>query len=111
MLISLQHYKTVQGTDDSNDAAITFTATASASGSLLIGSSREFVGFDREKSASVEHAILCRASQFLPDLASVLPEDSQTRCVSPSSWHNLMHVNACLQTACPLPGHLLCVLL
>ncbi|KXZ41516.1 hypothetical protein GPECTOR_420g277 [Gonium pectorale] len=47
---------------------ITFTATTSASGSLLIGSSREFSGYDSAASPAIVAAILQRAALFLPGL-------------------------------------------
>jgi hypothetical protein len=52
---------------------ITFTATTSAAGSLLIGSSREFVGLEAagEAPGQVVDAILQRAAQFLPAVARV----------------------------------------
>uniref|UniRef100_A0A7S3VMZ3 FAD-dependent oxidoreductase domain-containing protein 1 n=1 Tax=Dunaliella tertiolecta TaxID=3047 RepID=A0A7S3VMZ3_DUNTE len=61
-------------------ADITFTATSSASGSLLLGSSREFVDVASNVSAQASHAvveaILERAQVFLPGLVggSVLPD-------------------------------------
>ncbi|GFR51438.1 hypothetical protein Agub_g13730 [Astrephomene gubernaculifera] len=47
---------------------ITFTATTSASGSLLIGSSREFSGWDATPSPAIVAAILQRSALFLPHL-------------------------------------------
>eukprot|EP00879_Flechtneria_rotunda_P025536 GHRR01027138.1.p1 GENE.GHRR01027138.1~~GHRR01027138.1.p1 ORF type:complete len:339 (+),score=94.72 GHRR01027138.1:908-1924(+) len=54
---------------------ITFTATMSASESLLIGSSREFSGWQQVSSKDVMKAILQRATQFLPHLGSVKSDD------------------------------------
>jgi len=50
---------------------ITFTATMSASGSLLIGSSREFVAWDLSSSTETVNAIMDRATTFLPGLAAI----------------------------------------
>eukprot|EP00798_Chlamydomonas_sp_ICE-L_P012539 gene12539-15754_t len=60
-------------TNTPTDADITFTATTSATGSLLIGSSREFCGFGQEPSEAVVHSILQRATHFLPHLAQCEP--------------------------------------
>jgi glycine/D-amino acid oxidase-like deaminating enzyme len=40
-----------------------------AGGTVLLGSSREFVGFDRSVSSAVVQAIAARAVRFLPRLA------------------------------------------
>jgi glycine/D-amino acid oxidase-like deaminating enzyme len=50
---------------------ITFTATTSASGSLLVGSSREFSGWDSSGPIVTVNAIMERATMFLPSLAEV----------------------------------------
>ncbi|MEW5314340.1 MAG: hypothetical protein WDW38_005848 [Sanguina aurantia] len=50
---------------------ITFTATTSATGSLLIGSSREFSGWESTPSLDIIYAIMDRASLFLPHLSEV----------------------------------------
>ncbi|WIA14156.1 hypothetical protein OEZ85_002698 [Tetradesmus obliquus] len=56
----------------SNEAVdITFTATTSASGSLLIGSSREFSGWEALPDAAIITAIMQRASCFLPHLSGI----------------------------------------
>eukprot|EP00878_Enallax_costatus_P025085 GHUV01026806.1.p1 GENE.GHUV01026806.1~~GHUV01026806.1.p1 ORF type:complete len:441 (+),score=126.12 GHUV01026806.1:624-1946(+) len=54
---------------------ITFTATTSASGSLLIGSSREFGGWDSTPSESIVSAIMARAATFLPDLSTITADE------------------------------------
>lgn len=56
-----------------------FYWSRSSSGSLLLGSSREFSGFDAEPSPDVVAAILQRAAEFLPDLAGVRPADVSVR--------------------------------
>lgn len=60
-------------------ADITFTATTSASGSLLVGSSREFAGFDPDAPEEVVGAIMARAAHFLPGLAGVQRRDIGVR--------------------------------
>lgn len=52
-------------------ADITFTATMSASGSLLIGSSREFSGWDSSGPIETIDAMMDRATTFLPGLAAI----------------------------------------
>ena len=47
-------------------ADIAFTATPSASGTCLIGSAREFGGWDTSPSRSIQDAIMARAAHFLP---------------------------------------------
>ena len=59
---------------------ITFTASTSASGSLLVGSSREFSGYSNEPSLDVVDAIMARAAHFLPALAAVAkPQGADVR--------------------------------
>ncbi|KAK9830316.1 hypothetical protein WJX72_010961 [[Myrmecia] bisecta] len=60
-------------------ADITFTATTSTSGSLLVGSSREFTGWSTNAEPAVIQAILSKAQQFLPALASVQPNSVSCR--------------------------------
>ncbi|KAL3150373.1 hypothetical protein ABBQ32_000212 [Trebouxia sp. C0010 RCD-2024] len=55
---------------DDPGADIAFTATPSASGSCLIGSAREFSGWDTNPSRHVQDAIMDRASLFLPAFAA-----------------------------------------
>ncbi len=54
----------------SEDPGIAFVAEMTASGTLLLGSSRQFLGFDRSVSLPVIQAIASRALRFLPSLAS-----------------------------------------
>ena len=64
----------------SDPVDITFTATTSASGSLLIGSSREFSGFTSEPDSDIVEAVMTRATGFLPALAGVpLPQGDDVR--------------------------------
>jgi glycine/D-amino acid oxidase-like deaminating enzyme len=58
---------------------VTFTATASPSGSLLLGSSREWAGFDAEPAPEVAAAILARCALFLPALMGARPADAAVR--------------------------------
>ncbi len=55
----------------SEDLEFAFVAEKTAGGTLLLGSSRQFVGFDRMVSPSVIQAIAARALRFLPSLADV----------------------------------------
>jgi glycine/D-amino acid oxidase-like deaminating enzyme len=55
----------------SEDLEFAFVAEKTASGTLLLGSSRQFVGFDRTVSLSVMQAVAARAVRFLPSLAGV----------------------------------------
>lgn len=86
--VGLQHYKSadnsfpVESANTEANMAITFTATMSASGSMLLGSSREFSGFSSHRDEAVEKAILARAEIFLPMLAGLHPGNSETRYYS-----------------------------
>lgn len=62
-----QHLHKAGPLDDSAPD-VSFTATPSASGSCLLGSAREFSGWDTQPSQSIMKAILQRAATFLPDL-------------------------------------------
>jgi len=53
------------------DLQVAFVGENTAAGPLLLGSSREFVGFDRNVSWPVVQAIAARARRFLPRLAPV----------------------------------------
>ena len=48
---------------------VALVAEMTAGGTVLLGSSREFVGFDRSASPAVVQAIAARALRFLPKLA------------------------------------------
>lgn len=70
----MQHYAHVEdpaAAAEPGDSGvdITFTATTSATGSLLLGSSRE-LSWDQEPAPAVTQAILDRARDFLPALGS-----------------------------------------
>jgi glycine/D-amino acid oxidase-like deaminating enzyme len=58
---------TVESRSESLEVA--FVAEMTASGTLLLGSSRQFVGFDRTVSLPVVQALAARAGRFLPCLA------------------------------------------
>lgn len=64
---------------------ITFTTTTSASGTLLVGSSREFCGFGRGGEDQVVDAIMQRAAHFVPGLAAVKRQDINVRS-GPRPW-------------------------
>jgi glycine/D-amino acid oxidase-like deaminating enzyme len=53
----------------SEDLEVAFVAEMTASGTLLLGSSRQFVGFDRSVSPSVMGVLAARAARFLSPLA------------------------------------------
>jgi glycine/D-amino acid oxidase-like deaminating enzyme len=53
----------------SEDLEVAFVAEMTRSGTLLLGSSRQFVGFDRTVSLPVVRALADRAARFLPALA------------------------------------------
>jgi glycine/D-amino acid oxidase-like deaminating enzyme len=53
------------------DLQVALVAEMTASGTLLLGSSRQFAGFDRSVSLAVLRAIAARALRFLPSLANV----------------------------------------
>jgi glycine/D-amino acid oxidase-like deaminating enzyme len=55
----------------SGDLQVALVAEMTASGTLLLGSSRQFVGLDRSVSLAVIQAIAERAIRFLPRLARV----------------------------------------
>ena len=87
-MIVLQHYKIAGEEAQSraeleDDIAVTFTATMSAYGSLLLGSSREFSGFSSSPSMAVQHAILARARTYLPALDNLQSPNTQVRCLPP----------------------------
>ena len=89
----MQHY---QRGEDSAAAAgidITFTATQSTSGSLLVGSSRELSGFDSQANQHVVEAILEHASRFLPALQHVTAASTEIRVgLRPFSSRGLPYV-------------------
>jgi len=58
---------TVQSASEGLEVA--FVAEMTASGTLLLGSSRQFVGYDRGVSLPVVQALAARAAHFLPPLA------------------------------------------
>jgi len=76
--VRVQHY-VQKSAQDVATPAITFTATTTASGSVLVGSSREMSGFQDDLSEAVVQAILFRAAKFVPSFASLTPQDCLTR--------------------------------
>ena len=66
-LLEGAYVSTVQSAGEELQAAL--VAELTASGTLLLGSSREFAGFDRSVSLPVVQAIAGRAVRFLPALA------------------------------------------
>lgn len=72
------HYTEENGTDSEREPVV-FTATRGGLGEILVGSSREFVGFDVTPDQTVVEEILARAQLFMPGLRDVQPEDVGTR--------------------------------
>jgi glycine/D-amino acid oxidase-like deaminating enzyme len=94
---SVQHYGAA-GTADDRQLDVTFTATTSASGTLLLGSSREFCGFDGQPDTAVVHGILQRAEAFLPGVSGVSMADVSVRVgLRPYAARGLPYVG-------PVPG-------
>ena len=87
----MQHYQRGERSVEAMD--ITFTATQSASGSLLLGSSRELCGFCSEANADVIEAILKRSRTFLPALQHVTAASTDVRVgLRPYSARGLPYV-------------------
>ena len=87
----LQHYQRAAASAEGTD--ITFTATQSALGSLLLGSSRELCGFDGTPDTAIVQAILERARSFLPDLHHASAADADVRVgLRPYSRRGLPYV-------------------
>jgi len=68
-LLESSYVSTVQSA--SQDLQVALVAEMTTSGTLLLGSSRQFVGYDRSVALAVVQAIASRAVRFLPALASV----------------------------------------
>mmetsp|Transcript_9880 Transcript_9880/g.25442 ORF Transcript_9880/g.25442 Transcript_9880/m.25442 type:complete len:474 (-) Transcript_9880:179-1600(-) len=87
-----KHYKRLQegaqqGDKDAlSQPDITFTATAAASGELLLGSSRQFGGFDTSQDMQVTTAILSRAAEFLPALTATAAAAKAQAQAGSSEW-------------------------
>lgn len=78
----VQHYSSRGRAEEhpTSGIDITFTATTSASGSLLVGSSREFSGWGTQPCEAVVQAIMDRAALFLPHLKGApLPQGPDVR--------------------------------
>jgi sarcosine oxidase subunit beta len=67
-LLEGAYVSTVQSAAD--DLQVAFVAEMTGFGTMLLGSSRQFVGDDRSASMGVMQAIASRASRFLPRLAN-----------------------------------------
>ncbi len=69
-----QHYSTAGADEaDADQLDVTFTATTAADGTLLVGSSRDVSWEQAAPDAGTVAAMLARAQEFLPALASVEP--------------------------------------
>ncbi|XP_042416755.1 glycine oxidase-like isoform X2 [Zingiber officinale] len=66
----LNHHSSASGAVENYQSlpSISMTATLDVKGNLLVGSSRQFVGFNRELDESIVQQILDRAGQFFPAL-------------------------------------------
>ena len=73
LLCRSQHYSSAPGDADADQLDVTFTATAAADGTLLVGSSRDVSWDQTAPDAATVAAMLTRASTFLPHLESVTP--------------------------------------
>lgn len=92
-LVCMQHYQRGNDATAAEGMDITFTATQSASGSLLLGSSRELCSFDSQADPHVIQAILERASRFLPALQHVRAASTLVRVgLRPFSSRGLPYV-------------------
>ncbi|RYR49012.1 hypothetical protein Ahy_A07g035284 isoform D [Arachis hypogaea] len=58
----------IESSEDGRSLSVSMTATVDAAGNLLIGSSREFVGFSTELDESVVRYIWKRVAEFFPKL-------------------------------------------
>jgi glycine/D-amino acid oxidase-like deaminating enzyme len=68
-LLEGAYVTTVQSATD--DVQVAFVAEMTKTGTMLLGSSRQFVGDDRSVSIDIMQAIANRASRFLPRLANI----------------------------------------
>ncbi|XP_042412111.1 glycine oxidase-like isoform X1 [Zingiber officinale] len=66
----MNHHRSTSGAVENYQSlpSISMTATLDVKGNLLLGSSRQFVGFNRELDESIVQQILDRAGQFFPAL-------------------------------------------
>ncbi|KAK2413976.1 FAD-dependent oxidoreductase family protein [Trifolium repens] len=72
----------LESSDHGRDLSVSMTATTDAAGNLLIGSSREFVGFDTDLDESVISHIWKRVGEYFPKLRSLsLSDISESRKV------------------------------
>ncbi|GAA0155315.1 dehydrogenase [Lithospermum erythrorhizon] len=61
--------------DDAEELSVSMTATMDKSGNLVLGSSRQFVGFNTQKDESIIRSIWERAVEFFPFLRKQKLED------------------------------------
>lgn len=73
------HYSGARNVSPSESVDVTFTATTAANGALLVGSSREFSGWDTAVHGEVVDAILSRAATFLPFLGHTKADQLRVR--------------------------------
>ncbi|KAK7256199.1 hypothetical protein RIF29_29637 [Crotalaria pallida] len=65
----------LESSDHGRDLSVSMTATVDATGNLLIGSSREFVGFNTDLNESVVSHIWKRVGEFFPKLKKLSLSD------------------------------------
>ncbi|KAG9143541.1 hypothetical protein Leryth_015965 [Lithospermum erythrorhizon] len=65
--------------DDAEELSVSMTATMDKSGNLVLGSSRQFVGFNTQKDESIIRSIWERAVEFFPFLRKQKLEDLSKR--------------------------------
>ncbi|PIN06232.1 hypothetical protein CDL12_21220 [Handroanthus impetiginosus] len=76
MEVGYVNHSTDSGTEyDDNTTSISMTATMDMSGRLVLGSSRQLIGFNTEIDESIIHRIWDRAGEFFPILKEVSLRD------------------------------------
>ncbi|XP_059660018.1 uncharacterized protein LOC132306588 isoform X2 [Cornus florida] len=74
-VVTLDSSVSASGSTHTQTSSISMTATMDASGNLVLGSSRQFVGFNTEMDASILNNIWDRAGEFFPTLREVCLSD------------------------------------
>ncbi|XP_031474793.1 uncharacterized protein LOC116246993 [Nymphaea colorata] len=74
-IISRSSNLSASGVSECEKLSISMTATTDATGNLLLGSSRQFIGFDNGMDESIVNCILDRAQQFFPALRDLPRQD------------------------------------
>ncbi|CAN6485493.1 unnamed protein product [Victoria cruziana] len=74
-IVSPSSNLTSSGVSECENLSISMTATTDAEGNLVLGSSRQFIGFDNGVDESIVDRILDRAQQFFPALRDLPRQD------------------------------------